>query len=213
MDSNFWAAITGAILGGAIAIGGQFISFSTQNYRDQKSTATELFFKVLRIHTDLYNVKVYLDEGFARARAHGLPPSEAIMRIVNRIAPVSITPQDFGLALTLGDDGLLNSLVSLQQKHELLMHSLDRYNELRAELDTYVVGGVPTKGGLTDVAIDRQTAPTFFNRIGVADNLLSDWRDQTLRDYLEADHLVGLLRLHLRSRFGVRLGMRRNPRH
>lgn len=212
MDSNFWAAIAGAVLGGAFAIGAQFISYAVQRYSDDKSTATALFFKVLRIHTDLYNVKTYLDEGFARAQADSLPPSGAIMTITNRVSPVLITPQELGLVLTFGDDPLLNSLVSLQQKHELLMHSLDRYNQLRAELDTFIVGGVPDRNGLTDIAIDRQSAPMFFNRIGVADNLLADWKDQNLLDYLDADHVVGLLQLHLRSRFNIRLRMARKGR-
>ena len=67
LGSEFWAAILGAVTGGLITAGLQWLSFKNQKQqRDQEKNdrniaiAHALLFKVLRIHTNLFWLDNYM---------------------------------------------------------------------------------------------------------------------------------------------------------
>jgi hypothetical protein len=139
MTPEFWAAVTGAIIG-AIAGGG--VTWALQSMQDRRqrkerdqALARSLIFKLMRIYSDFRGFKKHVDECAANATALSLQDSWQSLRAIGNLPPqLSFTPDEMSYLLSLKEFNLFNKVVSLDVVHSSTIGIFGLYAARRSEL-------------------------------------------------------------------------------
>lgn len=135
MDSEFWSAVAGAVLGGGIAALVQWLSLRHTTRERHRGLAYSLLFKVGQIysHLRLLNraVEAPLNDAGADDKAN---PWRVVQGIANMPSRVTFTPDEMALVLDLKPGELLDDLLMLDEKHNATIDAFQFYSDRRTEL-------------------------------------------------------------------------------
>lgn len=143
MESEFWAALVGAIVGGAIAFVVQLIVL-LEGRRQRAFDAQER--KVTLAHTFLFKlVKVrchyaFLKDLIDRQREVGdqlggsREPWQYLAEMPTAPPPVVFAYEELNMLVSLGEPGLLNELHLVDEMHNSTLNVLAHYGRVRSEL-------------------------------------------------------------------------------
>lgn len=192
MDSEFWAAVAGAIVG-AVAGGGltwalQWHQDTRQTLERDKALARSLIFKLMRIYSDFYGLRKHVEECADRAKKDGLPEGWQSLRPIANLPPqVSFTPDEMSYLLSLKNFDLFNKVISLDVVHASTMGIFDVYAARRMALTDGLSASMQGMVG-TSTMNDEQYA-VFAPKAAELDLLAADIRvrvEQDCRDSREA---------------------------
>lgn len=133
-SSEFWSGIIGAVVGATM---GGYISYriqgkalqETRSQRSedrliaQKALAHSLLFKVIRIHSDFYNIHEHITGCFEKAAREGFEgePWQIVLPLANFPDPVHFSSDEMGMLLSLKNDDVFNQVNSLDAVHNSLI--------------------------------------------------------------------------------------------
>jgi len=135
-QSEFWAAIIGAAVGGALAILAQIVTSMWAARSRRVGLSTSLLIKLALMHSNLLRLRRVVEEQLRTAEASGLGPDlwQKMLPIMHVGDPIAFTAEELGLLLTVRDDALLNILIDADARHNRTMLIADEFSEKRAEL-------------------------------------------------------------------------------
>lgn len=127
--AEFWSAIAGAIVGGIIAyvIQRQERNAARKDRQEERklearSLGYSLLFKVISIHTTLTHLKAHVDERLTFGKSVEIDNvASVLLPIANMPSPVEFTSPEMGMLLSLKDDAVFNSVVSLDKIHNSII--------------------------------------------------------------------------------------------
>jgi len=137
--NEFWAAIAGAIVG-SISSGGvtwflQRGQLQQQSSERNEGLARSLLFKVIKIHSDLYNLRDLILECKNNAKDRGLPIGwQSIQPPSSLPAKITFEADEMGFFLSLKKDDLFNRLMSLDNTHSSILENFSLYSQRRMAL-------------------------------------------------------------------------------
>ncbi len=141
MESEFWAAIAGAVVGGLVSAIIQYLSIRHQRSEEEKRRlevrqllGRSLTFKLMRIVRDLHGINVHLTEGGKSAPPEmQSEPWSYVQPIANLPEKVLITYEEIAL-ISEEDVDLVNDLLDLDGIYASSMQLTKIYGELRQAL-------------------------------------------------------------------------------
>ncbi|MEF2072269.1 hypothetical protein [Consotaella aegiceratis] len=206
MDSEFWAAIVGAIIGGGMTVVAQFLASHWQNNRHRSSVSHHLLLKLIHIHRDISNVLKYLDDGFRDAN-DGAPLFLAVKPIIGEIRHITIEYDELHALLELKDDDLTNNIINIDYKHSLLRDMVYKFNEMRNRLSQI---STPLVNPWGDIAVRiHDSYEDEFQYLAIRINLLlREWVDILKNDKTTTEWCFKSLNSDLRRYFGLRIRFR-----
>lgn len=185
MESEFWAAVVGAIVG---SITGGLIAWLLQLSQDRRQTsernqalARSLIFKLIRIHSDFKGFQNHVDECEANAKRDHLPIGWQSLRAIGNLPQrVSFTPEEMSYLLSLKDYKLFDKVVSLDVVHSSTIAIFELYKERRLALTDMLSATMRNMIGTAELT-DAQKA--FFEpKAAELDLLASDIRNRVEQD-------------------------------
>ena len=186
--TEFWSAIGGAVVGGLIADFAQVRALRegrAQRKEDREQTrktlARSMLFKMIKIHSNFYDLRQYFEECFAEGArdAEKLQPWQFVRPAVNPPDRVHFSSDEMGMLLASKNDDLFNELLYMDSHHNGLLGAVAIMDAKRA--------------ALTDlIPPDAGEGPVFSSGLDEAQNL-------ALRPKMFE---VNTLALHLRTAIG-----------
>lgn len=169
MDSEFWAAIAGAVVGGVISYLLQRQNLeAAEKQRDKEkqdrndALGNALIFKLIRIHSNLVGFEEHLKERLALAAQFGESdePWQFYIPFVNLPSPVHFSSDEMGFLLSLKDDDLFNRIASFDEVHNSAIAIFSTLDSQRAVLTSQL----PTEtmeGEIGHIALTPEQAKYF----------------------------------------------------
>ena len=208
MSGEFWAAILGALVG-ALAGGGISALLQRWQHRREKrerdrATAQSLFFKVLRIHSDLEGYRQHVAKCDAEAEGKDLCRGwQSLMPIANGPGRIAFTPEEMALLLSLRDMDLFNRILSLDAVHGSTIDMFELYASRRQALLAMMPADM--RGSIGTIALTEDD----FRRVGPlvveVQDIDAAIRDRAEKDAQEAEKALRGLNDALRPVLGYRL--------
>lgn len=189
MESEFWAAVVGAIVG---SITGGLIAWLLQLSQDRRQTsernqalARSLIFKLIRIHSDFRGFQKHVDECEANAKRDHLAIGWQSLRAIGNLPErVSFTPDEMSYFLSLKDYKLFDKVMSLDVVHSSTIGIFELYKERRLALTDMLSATMSNLISTTELT-DVQKA--FFDpKAAELDLLVSDIRNRVEQDAKES---------------------------
>jgi len=199
--TEFWSAISGAVVGGLIALFVQLIALrAAKNERiAEKQERNEtlghsIMFKVMRIHSNLFNLHLHLEESFSAAdpRSHNEPFS-FILPLANSPADVHFTADEMSLVLSLKNPSLTGSLMSLDVIHNSLIDIFETYANMRNDIMRIMPAEM--EGNVGSSNFTQKEWKVVRPKMVMMNQLLTDARARAKIDYDDSKSAVdGLLK-------------------
>lgn len=142
-SNEFWSAVVGAIVGGAIAALLQWMSIKTERnqkrqefLRDQQALGCALIFKMMRIHSDFHQIHEHFEQCITSASEQGINGElwQVITPLANPPDPIHFTSAEMSLVLAQGDHDVFNVTIDQDVRHNGLVEALKVLNAKRLEL-------------------------------------------------------------------------------
>lgn len=148
MESEFWAAIGGAIVGSVMALLIQLIAL--REARDQRQAdATDrkqalghaLIVKLTKMHSNFGFLEQFVNSEKREGERLGVSkePWQYLRQLPNGPSLVQFTEAELCLVLTLGEDRLFSDLMRMDNVHRSTLEMLNSYGRERAAL----IAGLP----------------------------------------------------------------------
>lgn len=210
-EAEFWSAIVGAIVGGAIALLAQLVALrAAKNQRNedrlsiQRALAYSLLFKMVRIHGNLYGIHHHIEACYEKAkesREQG-NPWQFYVPLANPPESVVFSPDEMGMLFSLKDDEVFNSVLDLDVAHNSLVKVVELITSSRRELTRSLkvssVDGVKLAGVFND-----QELLALRPQMIEVDSLIESARTQATTDYKASLEAVEKLNSSLRKKLGL----------
>ncbi len=141
--TEFWAAITGALVGGLFALFAQWLAIRTERkqreddrFRTQQALAMSLLLKVRDMHGNYVESRRSIEEQFSEAEQMGMvdEPWRFFKPFSSNLTHFHFTPDEKATLLELKNDKLLNETLLLEPRHFHYVESLRTLNRLIFEL-------------------------------------------------------------------------------
>jgi hypothetical protein len=142
-STEFWATIAGAIVGGAISLAIQMISFregrlirQKDRKRQDEALAHSLVFKCMRILSNIHLIYGHFIESDARAATDGVnvEPWAKYLPIANPPEPINFSADEMGMLLGLKDAPVFNAMMDMDVRHNSIVATLNAFNTSRIAL-------------------------------------------------------------------------------
>lgn len=213
-ESEFWAGIFGALIGGLFVIVGQKLEAREARRQregdrlsEQQATGYSLLFKIMKIHGMLVGLHNHFSSLF-----EGDPPRASLgepwtfyLPLANPPEPISFAAEEMSLLLQLQEADIFNGLLELELRYNTIVTGIVSLNQERRELTDRLVNegfdGDRATGVLTPT-LYRELRPRMIN----VDNLFEDLKGLLFGIRAPADKLIADLfevlrqRLHLAHR-------------
>ena len=142
-DPDFWSgtygAVVGSIVGGLIALGGQWLTIldvrktrSADVKMERKALSHSIILKTMRIHSNFMQIDNHWKE--SNEKANALEIWQYLLPLVNLPEKIKFENRELALLLTLNDNKLFNDVLELDAVHNALLDSLGIYNNKYEEL-------------------------------------------------------------------------------
>lgn len=206
---EFWAAVIGAIVG-AIAGGGiaailQHWQYSREKGARERALAQALFFKVLRIHSDLEGYRRHVADCAAFAHAKGLREGwQSLKPIGNGPPRIAFAPEEMALLLDLRRFDLLNTVLSLDAVHGSTVDIFELYASRRAAMGA-LIGADRMEGQIASVDLSEEMMRHAGPLAAELDDIVTQIKARADRDAREAWEGVTGLHEALQPKLGYRL--------
>ena len=179
--SEFWAAIAGAVVGGAIAAVLQLVTVwvSARERRKTELTlrqaqARSLLFKVVKILSGFRIYKNHLDNCRQRAANEGAPFGWSwFAALANLPRSIWFSADEMGTLVACKDNDLFNDIAGLDDVHNGLIQSLALYRERRAALSD-MLPARRMEGAVGTIEMDREAYERVAPRMAELDQMVSD---------------------------------------
>ena len=142
-QTEFWSAIFGAVVGGSIAYMIQLKALregrkqrDEEHKRLQQALGNALLFKMIRVHSNFYDVHKYIEGCFAEAarREHKGEPWQFVTPLANPPDPVYFSSEEMGMVLGLKNDDVFNLVLQMDVIHNSLIDIVRVLNTERRAL-------------------------------------------------------------------------------
>lgn len=217
MESEFWAAVIGAVVGGGLAGAVQYMTIRHQKSEEDRrrrensqALGRGLVFKLMRIVTVLRNLHVHIDEARSRVpEAMHDEPWTYVLPIANLPETVRLTSEEVSLVM-LSSVAIMNNLLDIESVHDSSLQVMRKYGELRQAL----VERLPISQSQDQVvtsALSREQIEMFRPRMIELNTLINALGARSLRDYERAkDTLIDVGGI-LASRYGIKFDFHFEP--
>jgi hypothetical protein len=148
--TEFWSAITGALVGGMIAFVVQMIALraaKSQRSEDyklvQQGLGNSLLFKMIRIHVNFQAINRHIEACFEGAGRRGLvgEPWQFVLPLANPPNPIHFSSEEMGMLLAQKVDEVFNSVLSIDVLHNGLIDAVKTLNDRRMALTERIAAG------------------------------------------------------------------------
>ena len=194
----FWSAAGGALVGAATSGYFSYLfqrrAFHQQRklredeiLQSQRALGRALIIKLSRIHSNIRTIYQYLRESL-RMQDQTDPPMEP-WQVVRQLAPlpspVRFTFDELGMLMGLGNDDVLNSVLSMDAVHDSILGLVQTYHSQREEL----LARLPistVQGSLATSRLSMDQATALQLPINVVNGLVNELATHTDRGFRES---------------------------
>lgn len=212
-ETEFWAAIAGAVAGGLIAFIVQMIALRAANEqrqaddkRNQQALGYSLLFKMMRIYSNFNNIHRYIEECFEEAAKLGKIEEPAPWQILLPLAtvpdPVHFSADEMGMLLGQKDSDVFNSVLSMDAIHNNLMGTIKFLNDKRMALTERLAAEQMEGNVASGVLREDQIAP-LRPKIFEVNDLTEKVRARAKADFEESEDVLARLDKGLREKLGL----------
>lgn len=175
--TEFWAAVIGAIVG-SLAGGG--VTWFLQERQDKRrkleqdqGLARSLFYKLMKIHSDLEGYRGHVAASVQFAQQNNLPNGwQSLRPIGNGPKNIEFSPNEMSYLLSLGNFDLFNTVHSLDVVHSSTIDIFELYATRRMALTDKLPAEMNGLVGTTQ--FDAQQFPQFAPRSAELNKLVAD---------------------------------------
>jgi hypothetical protein len=142
-STEFFSAVAGAIVGGTITFVCQLYALraarrqrEADNTMVQKALANSLFFKLMRIHSNLHGIHRHFWESLERGQKE-MPsgePWQVVVPLANPPEQVHLQSDEMGMLLSLKNDPVLNGAMDVEAIHNSMIVAVRAFNNERIAL-------------------------------------------------------------------------------
>ncbi|GMV63302.1 MAG: hypothetical protein AMXMBFR74_24700 [Parvibaculum sp.] len=208
---QFLSAIAGAIVGGGIAFAVQMYALrenrkqrEEEHLRVKQALARSLLFKLSKLYSDFQSIYTHIDEGLKREVPEGQnnEPWTSVRPLANPPEKIAFSSEEMGLLLELKDDGLFNSLFSLDVVHGALVEVL---KNLQVERDR-LFSQMPHRslgGANVQVALNREQVLALRPQMELINYLVRTAHEWCVRDARTASDALAQLQELFRGKLNL----------
>ncbi|MGE8103814.1 hypothetical protein ACQKP1_09005 [Allorhizobium sp. NPDC080224] len=211
-NSEFWAAIVGAVVGGVIAYFVQLralrearVARKEARQDENKALAYSLFFKMLSVWNNLAHLKNHVDEARALQVSAGVDRLSTVLRpLANLTDPVRFEPGEMSMLLGLGEADTFNEVMSQDAIHNSILPVWSLYATKRDQLhDAAHSRGLDMTSGIGTLAFEAGSpAELLFYEVTELAVVLAERAD---KDEAQARNARDLLLRTLNQKLGLNL--------
>ncbi|MBB2822441.1 UNVERIFIED_ORG: hypothetical protein GGD59_005730 [Rhizobium esperanzae] len=197
LGNEFWAAIIGAVVGGAVTLIAQRQEQKASRQEraedrqlEAKGQAHSLLFKVISIHASFAHIKAHVDERleFGKNEKAELV-SSILVPIANPPSPIDFAPSEMAMLLSLKNDDVFNALASLDKIHNSIIPAWTMYDAKRSAIavqgENHTFDGSDGRGQF-DVRRGSHLEAMIFEVEAIAKELVR----RAQEDFVEANHAL-----------------------
>lgn len=219
LGSEFWSAIAGAVVGGLIAymvqlkaLGEAAKERKASSTETQKGLAYSLLFKVISIDSSLDGLKQHVDQGLAlKERERNAHISAVLKPLANLPTPVEFSADEMALLLSLKEDDVFNSIMSLDKIHNSIIPVWNLYASLRnAVTEMQQVDNFDPDIGRSEISI-KPGSPLAI-KIFETEMMAAELVRRAHIDAADASRALGSLIPLLNSKLNLGVGMTRKTK-
>lgn len=208
--SEFWSAIVGAVVGGAIAFGVQMYALQKAKIERQEerslvkqAQAHSLLFKMIKILSTFQNLQSHFDQSFAKLEARGpdAEPWQVVQPIANLPDRVDFLAEEMAMLLSLKDDDLFNSLLSLDVRHNSTVAALATLNLQRQALTDILPAQMV--GNVGNINLTQEQARVVRPKMIEVNTLIEALRAQVAEGRRDSAAVMENLNTLLRNRLSL----------
>lgn len=194
LNNNFWAGISGAMLG---AIIGGAITYALQRnaqkhdreIRDQEkkekqsALAHSLVLKMLRMHSNIVNYRDHIEMHFARAAGKsGAEPWLFVVPLASHPERVLFSVDELTLLLSFKEMDLANELLPLDCVHNATVGAFEKFCEKSEALRGSLEGTPTGKKNEIVTLIPEKDIPRIYPKTVEINDLIEQLRDTCNKD-------------------------------
>jgi len=217
LGSEFWSAIAGAVVGGWIAyivqlkaLGEAAKERTASKAEAQKGLAYSLLFKVISIDSSLNGFKQHVEQRLLIKERDGNPHVSAVLTpLANMPTPVEFSADEMALLLSLKDDEVFNSILSLDKVHNSIIPVWALYASLRNTItEMQEVDNFDTSIGKSEFSI--KPGSLLAIKIFEAETIAGELVLRAHIDAADASQALASLIALLNTKLRLGVGMTRN---
>lgn len=134
MDSQLWAALLGAVVGGVLAAGVQELSLRRQRAGRLGDLRVTILLKLVQMQADHAASLLLLEEGLAFSRSRGMAPSQGTKPAVNHPEVIEITADEMHATMQTKDSDLLRRMLTVSRRHGTMIALGKKYSDVRDKM-------------------------------------------------------------------------------
>ena len=166
IQTEFWSAIAGALVGGFIAYLVQVKALregrqqrEADHNRIRQAQAYALLFKMIRISSNFAIIHRYIEGCFEKADQEGIEgePWQLLLPLANLPSPVHFSSDEMGMLLSLESDEVFNLVVPMDDIHNSFIDAVRTLNAERRAL-TELLKPDKIEGKAVTGVMDREEA-------------------------------------------------------
>lgn len=216
MESEFWAAITGAVVGGVLALLIQLISLrETRNQREKEDWQRKralgygLLLKVARMVSNFKFLDRFLESERESGTHLGIAdePWQYVRALPNPPSRVLLTDAELALLLEFAETDLFHEMFVLDETHNATIDLLDVYGKERAALTTKLPATMEGHVAYTQSTDEQEKllAPQKAAVNSLANHLMKRSKSDAERSEESLDRLRVALASHLQIQIDAKL--------
>lgn len=211
VDTELWAALGGAFVGGIIGLVGQWLTINAtrkQRAEDrdliQKATGRSLLFKIIRINSNLYGYHNHVEDCYAKVdESLHEEPHAFLLPVLNHADPVHFTESEMAFAMSFNDDDVFNKLLSLDVVHNSTITLMKEY-ALQREALTELMPVHAMEGQVATTVLNSQEVLKLMPRMVAVNMAAIQARERLQNDYNESKQVLRDVHKILREKYGFR---------
>ena len=214
--TEFWSAITGALVGGMIAFVVQMIALraakkqGSEDYKlVQQGLGNSLLFKMIRVHLNFQAIHHHIEACFEGAGRRGLvgEPWQFVLPLANPPNPIHFSSEEMGMLLAQRDDEVFNAVLSIDVLHNSLIDAVKTLNDRRLALTERIAAG-KVEGEVAISGLPQAELLAIRPRMIELNTLIEQLRSDAARAVEESGLVLDRLHTLLRDRLGHALPAR-----
>jgi hypothetical protein len=209
--TEFWSAITGALVGGMIAFAVQMIALRagkrerSEDYKlVQQGLGNSLLFKMIRVHSNFDAIHRHIEACFEGAGRRGLEgePWQFVLPLAHPPNPIHFSSEEMGMLLAQRDDEVFDSVLSIDVLHNSLIDAVKTLNDRRLALTERIAAG-KVEGEVAISGLAQAELLAIRPRMIELNTLIEQLRADAARAVDESGEVLNRLHKLLREKLGL----------